>query len=440
MALPTEVPLAHLLPAILPQFGGEAVEQGAEHEGWVVQRLGEAPLDEDRTLAELGAFDGECLHVRPRADQLSTIDYDDLVDGVGEQVASHPGALTPDRARWMFRTAAAVALLLGLWLVPGTGSPSLQAQLAGALALALVLGSALLARGIADTRTAGFLAAAAAGYAGLAAELMVGILDPGASFVLRATGAAAGALLALAAGVAAVTEGVIAFSGALVFSGILLLTGVIGVLGGGDPAQVSAIGLVVSILLGVFVAPTAFRLSGLTLPMLPTDADELNEDIEPVSQDLVADRGAAVVGYSTALQTGLGAAQAVLLPVLVFTGDGWGRALALLLGVVLLLRSRHPSTMVQRWAVLVPAGVAVAANVVSFAAGQSPEVRLLVLVPALFGASALLLLGGRRLPGRRMLPYWGRAVDIFETLTAVAALPVLLQVLHVYSFMRALAG
>jgi hypothetical protein len=69
VALPTEATLTELLPAVLPQFGAEWVEQGADHEGWVVQRVGEAPLEEDRTLAELNLLDGETVYLRPRADR-----------------------------------------------------------------------------------------------------------------------------------------------------------------------------------------------------------------------------------------------------------------------------------------------------------------------------------------------------------------------------------
>jgi hypothetical protein len=70
---------------------------------------------------------------------------------------------------------------------------------------------------------------------------------------------------------------------------------------------------------------------------------------------------------------------------------------------------------------------------------QPMEARFLVVVPVVL-AAGLLLLGGERLPGKRFRPYWGRAVEIFELITAIAVLPILLQVLHVYTFMRNLAG
>ena len=176
VALPTEAALVDLLPAVLPQFGADWIEQGADHEGWVVQRVGEAPLDEDRTLAELNLLDGETVYLRPRADQLAPIDYDDLVDGVGEQVRDHPGAWQPSHTRWMFRIGAACTLLFGLALVPGVGSVGTQALVALSVAVLLLAGSGLVARSVADTPSATVMAIAAAAYGALGGVLLVRLL------------------------------------------------------------------------------------------------------------------------------------------------------------------------------------------------------------------------------------------------------------------------
>jgi Kef-type K+ transport system membrane component KefB len=52
----------------------------------------------------------------------------------------------------------------------------------------------------------------------------------------------------------------------------------------------------------------------------------------------------------------------------------------------------------------------------------------------------LLLAGARLLPGRRLLPYWGRAAEILESLCAVLLVPLVLGVLHVYSAARGING
>lgn len=55
-------------------------------------------------------------------------------------------------------------------------------------------------------------------------------------------------------------------------------------------------------------------------------------------------------------------------------------------------------------------------------------------------AALLLLVGAWRLPTSRLRPLWGHIGDILELLSAIALLPLLLQLLHVYAFFRALAG
>jgi type VII secretion integral membrane protein EccD len=440
VSLPAEVPLADLLPAVLPTFGAEWIEQGADHEGWVAQRLGEAPLDEDRTIAELGLLDGETIFLRPRADQLAPIDYDDIVDGVGEQVRTHPGSWNADRTRFMLRAGAAVCLLLGMPVLL-EGIPLVVATSVAAFVTVALLGaSALVARGSANVQLATLLAGVATAYAALTGAMLAVLLDPLATGMIMLAAASAAALVALTFGLVAVADSALLFAGAVLFFLLMGLTGLIGSVTPANPGEAAGIGLTVSLIVGIFVPSAAFRMSGLMLPLLPTSASELTDDIEPVPARLVVDRGVATVGYSNALHIGVGAAQALLFPVLITTGDVWMMVLSLVMALLLFLRARHPDGRVQRWAILVPAGVAIAANVMVFALALKPLARLLA---AWFPAVAVgvgLVICGEKLPGRRLRPYWGRAVDILETLSSVAVLPILLQVLNVYATMRGLSG
>jgi type VII secretion integral membrane protein EccD len=440
VALPTEATLTDLLPAVLPQFGAEWIEQGADHEGWVVQRVGEAPLDEDRTLAELNLFDGETLYLRPRADQLAPIDYDDLVDGVGEQVREHPGTWQAKHTRWMFRIGTASALLLGLVLVPGDGDVAVQATVALIFAALLLGGSALVARGVADTHAAIILAGGAACYAALGGVLLTRGLAPLAGLPVEATAGLVVAFLALCAGVSVTADSGMLFAGAIVFVLALGITGLIASVTSVNLQQAVGIGLSICLFVGIFLPGLAFRLSGLSLPMLPSDAPELNEDIDPVPAPMVVERGVATVGYSTALHAGLGAAVTVLLPLLVIDGNGWTMVLSLVIAFLLFLRTRHPSGVVQRWAIIVPASVSVVVNLHVIAGERTEFGRLLAVFLPLFVVGVVLLLFSRVLPGTRQRPYWGRAVEILESISAVAVIPILLQVLGVYAWMRGLAG
>jgi hypothetical protein len=66
LAVPVHVPVADLLPTILGHLGPELATTGMEHGGWVLQRLGEPPLQEDLGAAALGLYDGDILSTSDR--------------------------------------------------------------------------------------------------------------------------------------------------------------------------------------------------------------------------------------------------------------------------------------------------------------------------------------------------------------------------------------
>jgi type VII secretion integral membrane protein EccD len=440
VALPADVPLVDLLPAVLPHLGAEFVEQGADHEGWVAQRLGQSPLDEERTPAELELRDGETLYLRPRVDAVAPIDYDDLVDGVAERIREDPGAWSRNRTRWMLLLGAGFMLLLGLVVLAGDGPEIVRSSLIGGTALALLIGAAAVTRGFGDSGAGVVLVAVSVCYAATGGWLVAGIVDPVATPAIRLAVGAAAALVGLCIGMAAVAEAGVLFIAALTLALLVTVPTLISVLGPASPARAAAIGLTLSLIVGMFVPGIAFRLAGLSLPMLPTNADELREDTDPVPHQLVVERGTATLGYLKALHVGVGLAQVLMLVVLGTDGSGWSLILTGVLALLLLMRSRHLDGAVQRWSLLVPAGIAVLVAVLTMAGQQEFVLRLARVWFPVLGAGLLLLLLAGRLPGRRLRPYWGRAVDILESLTAVAVLPVLLAVLDVYGYIRGLSG
>ncbi|MEU3513573.1 EsaB/YukD family protein, partial [Streptomyces longwoodensis] len=87
LAVPADVPVADLLPTLLRYVGEEGEESGLDHAGWVLQRLGDGPLDEETTLARSGLVDGDVLYLRPHTEALPEARLDDLVDGMAETAA-----------------------------------------------------------------------------------------------------------------------------------------------------------------------------------------------------------------------------------------------------------------------------------------------------------------------------------------------------------------
>jgi type VII secretion integral membrane protein EccD len=440
VALPDDVQLVDLLPSILAQFGDDRIEESVDHEGWVAQRLGEPPLDEDHSAAELNLLDGDTVYLRPRGQEMAPLDYDDLVDGVSERVRADAGRWSPERTRWMLRVAAVAALLTGpvVLLLGPRAQPFWGVPFA--LALAMVLGAAALARAARAVMDATVLAVVAVGYAAVAGWLAAQALDPGGPMAIRVVCTASSTILVVVLSLVAVADAALVFTAILVFSVLTLIPAVIWASSELGLQQSAAIGIAVNLVASLFAPGAAFRLGGLRLPMLPTESHEVREDIEPVPHQVVLDRSVVVFGYLKALYLGYGGAQAVLLVVLTVPGGQWPLILAGLCALLLCLRSRHLNGVVPRSAVLAPAAGTVLAITLRLAFGIDPVYRVLAVLTPLVVAGAALLLLSHVLPGRRLRPYWGRAVDILEYATAIAVLPVLLAVLDVYAWVRGLSG
>ena len=67
----------------------------------------------------------------------------------------------------------------------------------------------------------------------------------------------------------------------------------------------------------------------------------------------------------------------------------------------------------------------------------APTARRLAVVAALVILAGVLVAAARVLPGRQMLPYWGRLADLAQMAAAMAVVPLVLAVLHLYGRVRA---
>ncbi|MFD8500446.1 type VII secretion integral membrane protein EccD [Amycolatopsis sp. NPDC059657] len=440
VALPGDVQLVDLLPSVLSQFGAEWVEQSVDHEGWVAQRLGEPPMPEDKSFTELNLVDGETVYLLPRSAEMAALDYDDLVDGVAERVRADAGQWTPVRTRWMLRAATGVALFSGLGaLLAGAGAPSLWV-LPVSLAVVLLVCAAAVSRALGAVVDGTLLAGVGVIYAGTGGWLGAMAIDPPGGPEVWSVLAGVAVVAAIVLSLVAVADAAQIFGGALVFVILLLIPGVIWAASSHSAAHAAAIGITVNLVLSLFVAGTAFRLGGLKLPMLPTDAAEVREDIDPVPHRVVIERSVVVFGYLKAMYVGYGLAQTVLLVTLVLPKGKWEMIMAAVVAALLLLRSRHLSGLLPRWSLLVPACAAVVAILLRQAIGEPLLFRVLVVLVPLLVAGAGLAVLSRYLPKARLRPYWGRAVDILEYLSAIAVIPLLLAVLDVYAAIRGLSG
>ncbi|MFI9005905.1 type VII secretion integral membrane protein EccD [Actinosynnema sp. NPDC053489] len=429
LAVPADVPLADLLPALVDHAGpgdGEAVEHG----GWVLQRLGGAPLDPEATPGGLGLRDGEAVYLRPAHDTLPQVHFDDLVDGVATALRDRSDSWRP---QWTYRSLLAgvvLALGLGVLLLDSSVPQPLRVVVAGVVAVLLLMGAAAASRAVGDGAAGTALGAMALPYLVSAGWHLVDGGEPGARVLAGCAAGAGGAVLALAAvGASAplfLAAALVAGFGA-VGAGALLL--------GQPPVGAAAAVAVGAVLLGPFAPGLAFRLSGLRLPLLPGDADELQTEIEPYPSGLVLDRAAVADHLLTGMHLACGLVCSAALVVPAAT-PGWRpAALVAAISVLLLVHSRGMGGVWHRLAALVPGTWGAALLALRWGSDGA-----LLALAALLLVAAALAVAAWTAPGRRLLPYWGRAAEVVQLVAAVAVVPLLLLVLGVFDALRALNG
>lgn len=436
LSVPADVPLADLLPTIIGYAGPELDEAAVEHGGWILQRVGEEPLKDDLTPEALGLRDGEELHLRHRREALPRVHFDDLVDGVAASMQERGDSWRPEATRRLSLALAMLALAGGLAILIMAGPHHLRLLAAAVTGGLLLLGAASASRAVGDAGAGTALGAAAVPYFALAGLLLPsGDGDLTAARLLAGSSAAAGAaVLALAAvacsaplylalvaiAVMGVTTGAVSLAGLPFGHAVTLLT-------------------VVVVTFGAFVPSLSFRLSGLRLPALPRTAEELQENIEPFPANDVILRSAVADNYLTAFHLAIGTACIGCLSVLA-GAQGWSAtAMTGALSVLLLLHARAVGSIPQRLAMLLPGiyGLALLTGVLAFSVSGTGRLLLLAAVASVAAAMAVV---SWTLPGRRLLPYWGRAADLLHSLVALSLLPLALDEAGFFQYVRALNG
>ncbi|MFE5894580.1 type VII secretion integral membrane protein EccD [Streptomyces sp. NPDC056462] len=446
LAVPADVPVADLLPTLLRYVGEEAEEAGLDHAGWVLQRLGDAPLDEETTLARAALADGDVLYLRPHTEALPEARLDDLVDGIADTAGRRLHTWHPEAARGLLvgTTVATVVAALVLVFWPGvTGSGSVRAACAAVAGVLLLAGAGTASRAVGERLSATALGLLVAPCLALAGWVLPGgeLTGPDAARVvgarLLAAGAAGagGAVLALAA----TAVGAPALLATAVVSVATAITGaLIGYSGLDAPAAVSLVAAVVALAAGT-VAPFAFKLAGMRMPALPSSASQLQEGIEPYAGDEVAERTELAGRWVTALFAATGTVAAAALVVIAQHPDLPEVLTAVALSLLLLLHSRGLVHIGQRLTLAVPGVWGLLLLARAWAVDSDGDGRLVVFA-VLLGSAAALVIAAWTVPGRRMLPYWGRAAEIAHTGFAVALLPLSLWVAGLFGWLRGLFG
>jgi ESX secretion system protein EccD len=120
--------------------------------------------------------------------------------------------------------------------------------------------------------------------------------------------------------------------------------------------------------------------------------------------------------------------------------SGWpARLIAIDTIALLLLHARAMAAARHRLAAIIPAACGATA-LITIAGLRADGRTWLMLLASLLAGFGLLFAGERSLPGHKLLPHWGRAGDLLQSLAALALIPLALWLLNLYQFARSVRG
>ncbi|MCM0676772.1 type VII secretion integral membrane protein EccD [Micromonospora phytophila] len=436
LALPSDVPLADLLPTLLRYAGEDLADEGVRHGGWSLARLGGQPLDGGRTATQLGVRDGEVLYFNPRSATAPEIVFDDVVDAVATATNQRPGAWQVGTTRSFAVLFAAVALGAGALAALFVGPPQLPGALAAlVVAVALVVGAAVLSRAAADSATGSVLAVVGLAYAGVGGLLLLAgdrsLSELAAPHVLL--GATAVVLCASVAALAVGDRlplffGAVAVGAATGLGAVLCLA-----FGIGAPA---AAAVVAAIAFGAVPAlpMAAYRLARLPVPSIPTGPDDLKTDVESVDGRRVLQLSERADEFLTGLLWTVSLLVVCAQVVLALDGRLPAVLLCLVLALLSLLRARPFLGRAQRTPVLFAGTAGLGLAAAATFAGGSTVARLGVVLGGSLLAAVVSLIYGLTVAGKRISPVWGRLLDIVEIMLIISLVPLAVWVVGLYGW------
>ena len=440
LSLPSDVPLASLVPTLVQYVGENPVGAGDLRNGWVLARLGGQVLDSGGTAVEQGIRDGELLYLTPRPDAAPEMVFDDVVDAVATATRNRAAGWRPELARRVAVTFAAIALFASAAAMLFAGPPLAIGGVVGLVVGVVGLATAtVLSRAFGNRVVSVVVAAAAVVHAGVG-----GLLVFAGDHPLRELAAphvlVAATVLFVTAAVAVVAVGEV--------SVLFLATGGAGLALGGAaaiclvfaaPPRVGAAAIaVVSFALLPALPMIAYRLARLPIPLVPTGRSDITSDTSTVDGRRILAGSDRANGFLTSL---LGTSATVLTGAAAVLAASGGPALPLcaLLAVLLLLRARPYPDRWQRLALLAAGAVGIGLATVAAYLASAAQIRATGF-PLGLGILAIIALVCGALAGRRLSPVWGRALDIAEIVLILAAVPLAAWVGGLYAWIRAIRG
>nr|WP_225953699.1 type VII secretion integral membrane protein EccD [Kibdelosporangium phytohabitans] len=444
LAVPVSSTVADLVPVLLSHTRKKQpipVDQGS----WVLQRLGGPAFDQDGTPETLDWLEGEQLYLRPADNPLPALDFDDLADGIATTVVQRGDRWKPEFNHVLFQVLSGVLVAVVGLILLDDGPTALHAGFAGGLSAVFVIISAVVARTLDDLSLSRLWGLAACVFAGLTGMIAADGVPDAASptpigILVGAAGAAVTATVLLALRKFAANGIPFAPFATVLLVAVATICGVW--MGLGFEWSVSQVaGVLATVMFGVVIwsPKTTIRIAYLRGPQLPRNAEDLQQDVDPAPAHEVAVRTAAADRYVSVTMVCASAVFVAAFP-FVMAEPGWiGWTMVTVVSCAVLLRARNFLGVWQRLSLVVAGTVGLGLVALDLGRMFTPSWRIVLLVGLfviLYGLMQVVL----RPVGRRMLPVWGHLANIFDTCTALAIIPLLLQLLGVYAWARGLFG
>lgn len=466
VALPEDIAVADVYPEIL-RLTGQTQAPGTPTGYHLVRRDGTV-LAGARSLAAQQVLDGEVLSLRPFAESLPPAVFDDVSDAVASAVQRDRHLWSDDLLRGA-GLAGGVLLLVLMGFVLWFADPvrhnmhSLPGVIAGAAGLLLTAFAGVRARVYGDR------ASAVALGLGALPLLMIGgsgIIAPDAGQGLGRLQFLLGCVTVLVASVALVAltpSGDAPFVAATFLGAAGTIATFVEILTEASATETAAVCAPVAIGVVAFLPGLSARFArlpiGYAAPRSAADGLDTDPDFVPDAEPVDAERIAAQARRGHEMLLGLvGGCAAVVVAsaaVLGFSHTLWGQLLALVAGLAMLLRARLFRYTSQVACTLVAGILAIALLVLGLSLNPPAEpvrqlllygdrgpldIRTIWLAASVAAGAALLTAVGLIIPRKGLSPFWGRLLDLAESVVLLSLVPLCLAVLDVFASARALTS
>ncbi|MFJ5122800.1 type VII secretion integral membrane protein EccD [Kitasatospora sp. NPDC088548] len=463
VALPEDVPLADIYPEVL-RLSGQTQPDGVPTGFHLVRRDGTV-LDSGLPLAAQQVRDGDLLSLRPFAESLPPAVYDDVADAIATAVEADRRFWSPELMRAFGLIGAGVLLaLLGfaLWFSDlRHDMHGLPGVLSGVTAVVLTALAGVRARVYQDAYAALALGLGALPHAMIGGSGVIAVAHPwdGPGRLQFLTGCVAVLVVAvLLAGLLPekdalfVAAAFLAAAGALATFAAVLLPGtpaghVAAVTG---VAAVAVIGFLPGLSARFARLPVGFSAPGQTRTR-SRDYDEEAGRAEAVQYERIAHQARRGHEVLVGLVGGCAAVIVGACAVLGFTDELFPQLLALALGLATMLRARLFRYTAQVFSLTIAGLLGLSLLIIGLslhtslfilkAAGSTDvDLRTIWLAASIAAGAALLTAIALVVPRLGVSPFWGRILDLVDSLTLMALVPLALAVLDIYHLVRGATG